>query len=258
MTAADEAVQAIRHGQKSFDRWAVQNRSKVTRELADTLAEEALRRQERDDLAGASVRFMTAAQIYWKVGVANLALTASENYLGLSFLLIDNPQLYLYLRDAIIENASEAQGRGLNGPAFRLTVLGADCAFQMAKGMPDPDQQAECLLLCLQDLDSAAYLVANLADPIALDRYSSLAAATFARCETTNWNEQGDRVEELLMRLAAATERFVPIEYSVAGNASRTADIARYLASLSNEYGNVQAASERRAFAARVSRRPEM
>jgi hypothetical protein len=233
----------------------VQNQSKVTRELADTVNEEALRRLERDDSAGASVRFMTAAQIYWKVGVANLALTAGENYLGLSFQLIDDPQLYLHLRDAVTQNASEAQRRGLNEPAFRLTVLGADCAFQAAKGMPDPAQEAESLLLCLQDLDSAAYLVANLIDSIALDRYTSLAAATFARCETTAWNEQADRVEELLMRLASATERFVPIEYTVSGNASRTADIARYLASLSNEYGNVQVASERRAFASRVTAR---
>ena len=248
-TMDDEFLRTIFQGPDKLNAWYAEHPQAVTKERAERVSGTARQAMMQGQFETASVLWMVAAGLWMRLQDAERMSRAHLQYLETNYMLASTPEAYAQVR-ALAHHFSDglrkAQNRQL---AAASDVIAADCAFWASEGTQDEAGAIELRVACLEDLQRAG----NDADVIEgghLERYASLATAIFQTATKTNWGRSQDHAEELLVDLAAATERLVPVEYSFS-DAEKTMHVATWLATLSDEYGNPDVAARRRSFAIR-------
>lgn len=250
MSTFDDVVTAAKKGPAALDAWFAAHPSEATRKLADALDRAAHEELDKRHVDLSAVRSIAAAQTYWRLGADADALRTTSNYLEAAYIMASSEIAYSHVRSGCEATAARARELGHSQVAFLTTVLGADCAYWIADGLEEPSQKSKWLQTSLQDLKRAAAEVISVEGPH-LMRYASLAVAVFLASDNLNLITEGSPVEPLVLALATATERLIPVDLVFPNDPAKTKYAAAHLGRLSNEFGNPQLGARRLAFLAK-------
>jgi hypothetical protein len=213
--------------------------AEVTPELAGEARELFKQALGGGNLGLASVAAAAAAQAWMHLGNRREALVNHVDTVQMEFMAAETPEAYAQARNGLLEAKSMADDIGAGDQAFKALTIAADCSYFAAQAST-PQAKEDLLLQALEDVVAAGAFAYPGAEGD-LERYVSLLAATAHEAMTTFWtDDRAGRADELLRRLAKAADETVPVDfsYSQVGDPEKTAQTARVLASLTDEYGS--------------------
>lgn len=246
----DEFLRIIFQGPEKLAAWYAEHPQAITPARAERVSATARQAMLQSQFQTASVLWMVAAGLWARLEQPERTSRAHLQYLETNYMLASTPAAYTEVRSLAHHFADASRKAQIRQLATASDVIAADCAFWASEGVQDEAGALQLRVACLEDLQRAAS-DSEMLEGGHLERYASLAAAIFQRATTTTtWGDSQDHAERLLVDLAAATERLVPVEYSF-DDAQKTSHVATWLATLSDEYGNPDVAARRRSFSVR-------
>jgi hypothetical protein len=243
--AQREVLDALMLGQEQFDEWARANPSKLQPGLAAALDARGDSELERGRYGHAAHAFMGATQVWQHLDRFVESTRSVSMYVKSNYMYSSDPSEYAQVRPQAIAVEQQAKSLNLNALGFELRVVAADSAFWAAEGVERGSDKTSWIVHAIGDL----VLAAKDAPPdTPVLQFASVAAAVAYRAMGSTAEENVQRTTPLLMELARATERLVPVNFVFPDNRDTTRSIATHLAALSNEFGNPNVAARRLAF----------
>lgn len=244
MDPLQEIVGAAKSGPRAVEAWIAAHRADINTALADSVYALATAKLEARNLGDSAVLYFTAMLLYRVSGPEEKALKAAFNYLQCLYMAADSVPAYDSVRTQLLIIGTRARDAGHLEISFKSFVVAADsafCAADLSQGA------ADWLLKSLEDLREAARGVTPPLPPVQVQLYTNVAANLWVLAGKADWGPGAAPPEELLVSLAAESERLVPVGFTLPADAAKTEFIAVALASLSDEYGNPNNAGARRA-----------
>ena len=244
MDALQEIVGVVASGPSAVKAWVEANGPRINMTLADSVYAKAQANLEAGNFGDGAPLYYTAMMLYRVSGHEDKALRAAFNYLQCLYMAADTVPAYDGVRTQLLTIGKRAHEGGHVETSFDCFVVAADsafCAADLSQGA------ADWLLKSLEDLREAARGVTPPLPPAQLQLYTNVAANLWVLTRPTDWGTRATSAEELLVSLAAESERLVPVGFALPSDPTKTEFIAFNLAALSDEYGNPNNAGARRA-----------
>lgn len=209
----------------------------VTPELASEARSLFKQAVQAGNLGLAQVAAIAGAHAWLHLGDRHQGLVNHVDSLQIEYMRAETPEAYAEVREALLQARVMGDEIGDREQAFKAAIIAADCSFWAAQAS-HPTAKSGLLLQTMEDIVAASG-EADAGDAAEYERYVSLLAATASEAMSTVWLDDEARAQALLRQLAQAADRTIPTNYSYAqtGDAEKTAQTARVLASLSDDYG---------------------
>ena len=209
----------------------------VRPELAEQARLVAREATERRDGEGAVTAYSVAETLLAATGQTAQSLEMTYQRLQVFYLVVETPERYQEVRQALLQTAESAQDAGAGELAGRCAILAADCSFWAADASAYNDAQP-LLLQTLRDITVATSLLAGVA-PVEVERLASTAAAALSSAGQHIWIDEPLQYQALVRQVVAEVDRWLPQDaaFEGQGGSTKRAHVAVQLAAALTHVG---------------------